>query len=149
MKERSRIGTVKLDSNNDTGIPNKVKEDKLLIEKLNKIIKEKNNEIKLLQNKLLDSKDMVHDIIQEKNSLKKRMNQYELDEFNLQIGKFAELKNDYNKIEHRLNITKKQLDTARNQIIFDKQVIEDLKNRSLMDYLRKRFPESFVSYKKQ
>jgi chromosome segregation ATPase len=123
--------------------------DKLLIEKLNKELAEKNNEIKLLQTKFIDSQDRIHDIIIEKDSLKKQINQYELKELELQIGKFEELKNNYNKLEHRLNITKKQLDEARNQIIFHRQVIEDLENRSFMDYLRNRFPESFVDYKEK
>lgn len=123
--------------------------DKLLIEKLNRELAEKNNEIKLLQTKFIDSQDRIHDIIIEKDSLKKQINQYELKELELQIGKFEELKNNYNKLEHRLNITKKQLDEARNQIIFHRQVIEDLENRSFMDYLRNRFPESFVDYKEK
>jgi chromosome segregation ATPase len=145
MKERSRIGTDKHDKKNDI----KSQNDKLLIEKLNRELAEKNNEIKLLQTKFIDSQDRIHDIIIEKDSLKKQINQYELKELELQIGKFEELKNNYNKLEHRLNITKKQLDEARNQIIFHRTVIEDLENRSFMDYLRNRFPESFVDYKKK
>jgi chromosome segregation ATPase len=145
MKERSRIGMDKHDKKNDIESQN----DKLLIEKLNKELAEKNNEIKLLQTKFIDSQDRIHDIIIEKDSLKKQINQYELKELELQIGKFEELKNNYNKLEHRLNITKKQLDEARNQIIFHRQVIEDLENRSFMDYLRNRFPESFVDYKEK
>lgn len=52
--------------------------DKLLIEKLNRELAEKNNEIKLLQTKFIDSQDRIHDIIIEKDSLKKQINQYEL-----------------------------------------------------------------------
>lgn len=145
MKERSRIGMDKHDKKNDI----KSQNDRLLIEKLNRELAEKNNEIKLLQTKFIDSQDRIHDIIIEKDSLKKQINQYELKELELQIGKFEELKNNYNKLEHRLNITKKQLDEARNQIIFHRTVIEDLENRSFMDYLRNRFPESFVDYKEK
>ena len=45
-------------------------------------------------------------------------------------------------------MTKEHLDMARDQIKFHKKVIEDLENRSFMDYLRNKFPESFIEYKK-
>jgi len=128
---------------------NRAQKDKLLIKKLNKEILEKNNEIVQLQNKLSDSHERIHDMILEKGSLKKQINNFELKQLDIQFGKFEELKNDYNKLEHRLNITKEHLDDVRRQIIFNKKVIEDLENRGFMDYLRKRFPESFVDYKKK
>ena len=84
-----------------------------MIEKLNKEIADKNNEIIQLQNKLLDSKEKIHDIIIEKGSLKKTINEFELKELDIRFGKFEELKNDYNKLEHRLNVTKEQLDEIR------------------------------------
>jgi chromosome segregation ATPase len=150
MKELSRIDTDKPDSKDDDRVQNnKIKDDKLLIEELNKEITDKNNAIIRLQNKLSDSQERIHDIVLEKSSLKKKINDYELKELDIQFGNFEELKNDYNKIEHRLNVTKEQLDEARIEIKFYKQVIEDLENRGLMDYLRKRFPESFVNYKKK
>ena len=145
MKERSRIGMDKHDKNSDT----EIQDDKLLIEKLNRELEEKNNENKLLQNKFIDSQDKLHDIIIEKDSLKKQINQYQFMELDLQIGKFEDLKNNYNKLEHRLTITKEQLDEARNQIISHRQVIRDLENRGFMDYLRNRFPDSFVDYKEK
>jgi chromosome segregation ATPase len=128
---------------------NRAQKDKLLIKKLNKEILEKKNEIVQLQNKLSDSHERIHDMILEKGSLKKQINNFELKQLDIQFGKFEELKNDYNKLEHRLNITKEHLDDVRRQIIFNKKVIEDLENRGFMDYLRKRFPESFVDYKKK
>ena len=128
---------------------NRAQKDKLLIKKLNKEILEKKNEIVQLQNKLSDSHERIHDMILEKGSLKKQINNFELKQLDIQFGKFEELKKDYNKLEHRLNITKEHLDDVRRQIIFNKKVIEDLENRGFMDYLRKRFPESFVDYKKK
>ena len=85
---------------------NRAQKDKLLIKKLNKEILEKNNEIVQLQNKLSDSHERIHDMILEKGSLKKQINNFELKQLDIQFGKFEELKNDYNKLEHRLNITK-------------------------------------------
>ena len=145
MKELSNIDSDSLNNKNDNVSQN----DKLLIKKLNKEIVEKNNEIIQLQNKLSDSYERIHDIIFEKDSLKKQINNFELKQLDIQFGKFEELKSDYNKLEHRLNITKEHLDDVRRQIIFNKKVIEDLENRGFMDYLRKRFPESFVNYKKK
>jgi chromosome segregation ATPase len=145
MKELSNIDSDSLNNKNDNVSQN----DKLLIKKLNKEIVEKNNEIIQLQNKLSDSYERIHDIILEKDSLKKQINNFELKQLDIQFGKFEELKSDYNKLEHRLKITKEHLDEAHNQIIFNTKVIEDLENRGFMDYLRKRFPESFVNYKKK
>jgi chromosome segregation ATPase len=145
MKELSNIDSDSLNNKNDNVSQN----DKLLIKKLNKEIVEKNNEIIQLQNKLSDSYERIHDIIFEKDSLKKQINNFELKQLDIQFGKFEELKSDYNKLEHRLKITKEHLDEAHNQIIFNTKVIEDLENRGFMDYLRKRFPESFVNYKKK
>jgi chromosome segregation ATPase len=150
MKELSRNNIDNPDSKDNTGAQNnKTTDDKLLIEKLDKEIKDQNKTIIQLQNKLLDTEERIHDIILDKASLKKQINKFELKELDIQFGKFEELKNDYNKIEHRLNVTKKQLDDARNNIEFYKKVIDDLENRGFMDYLRNRFPESFVNYKKK
>ena len=148
MKELSQININKTED--DTKAPNnRSKKDKLLIEKLNKEIVDKNKEIIQLQNKLLDSNEKIHDIIIEKSSLKKMINEFELKELDIRFGKFEELRNDYNKLEHRLNVTKEQLDEIRIQIKFHKKVIQDLENRGFIDYIRKRYPESFIDYKKK
>lgn len=150
MKELSGIDNDNPSSKSGSGAQkNKLKKEKLLIEKLNKEIVEKDNEILKLQNKLLDLQEKIHDIILEKGSLKRQIRDFELKELDIRFGKFEELKNDYNKLEHRLTVTKEQLDEVRNQHKLDKKVIEDLENRSFMDFLRKRFPESFVNYKKK
>ncbi|MGB7969684.1 MAG: hypothetical protein WCF28_08950 [Methanobacterium sp.] len=145
MKELSSIDSDNTNNKNDNGAQN----DKLLIKKLNKEIAEKNNEISQLKNKLTDSNERIHDIILEKGSLKKQINNFELKELDIQFGKFEELKNDYNKLEHRLKITKEQLDKTRLKIVFYTKVIEDLENRGFIDYLRNKFPESFINYKKK
>jgi chromosome segregation ATPase len=145
MKELSSIDSDNTKNKSDNG----AQKDKLLIEKLNKEIAEKNNELVQLQNKLSDSHERIHDIILEKGSLTKQINNFELKEIDIQFGKFKELKDDYNKLGHRLNVTKEQLDEARHQIIFHRKVIEDLENRGFMDYLRNRYPESFVDYKEK
>jgi chromosome segregation ATPase len=145
MKELPRTNLDNPENNDDKGHQN----DKLLIKKLYKEIVEKNNEINQLQNKLSESQERIHDIILDKNSLKKQINNYELMQLDIQFGKFEELKNDYDKLKHRLNVTKEQLDIAREQITFNNKVIEDLENRGFIDYLRNKFPESFIDYKKK
>ena len=145
MKELSSIDSDNTNNKNDNGAQN----DKLLIKKLNKEIAEKNNEISQLKNKLTDSNERIHDIILEKGSLKKQINNFELKELDIQFGKFEELKNDYNKLEHRLKITKEQLDKTRLKIVFYTKVIENFENRGFIDYLRNKFPESFINYKKK
>jgi chromosome segregation ATPase len=145
MKELPRTNLDNPDNNND----NEPQNDKLLIKKLNKEIIEKNNEINQLKNRLTESQERIHDIILDKDSLKKQINNFELKQLDIQFGKFEDLKNDYNKIKHRLNVTKEHLDIARDQIIFHEKVIEDLENRGFMDYLRNRYPESFIEYKKK
>ena len=86
-----------------------------------------------------------------------------LKELSLKFIKCNELKNDFKKLEHRMQITKEQLDEARNliesqkesvinaenRVKFMEKVIEDLENRGLKDYLRRRFPETFIEYKKE
>jgi hypothetical protein len=84
MKELSNIDSDSLNNKNDNVSQN----DKLLIKKLNKEIVEKNNEIIQLQNKLSDSHERIHDIILEKDSLKKQINNFELKQLDIQFGKF-------------------------------------------------------------
>ena len=145
MKEHPRTNLDNPENYDDKGPQN----DKLLIKKLNKEIVEKNNEIIQLQNRLSESHDRIRDIIFDKNSLEKQINNFELMQLDIQFGEFEQLKNDYDKLKHRLNVTKEQLDVARDQIIFHKKVIEDLENRGFIDYLRNKFPESFVNYKEK
>jgi chromosome segregation ATPase len=145
MKELPRTNLDNPENNDDKGL----QKDKLLIKILNKEIVERNNEINQLQTKLSESNERIHDIILDKNSLKKQINNFELMQLDIQFGKFEQLKNDYDKLKHRLNVTKEQLDMSRHQIKFHKKVIEDLENRGFIDYLRHKFPESYIDYKKK
>jgi len=163
MKKHSQLDSDnKKIKNNEHPNNDKLNEDKILLEELEKELAERDHEIDQLNNKLLDAQERLHDAIHEKNSLEKQVNEFELKELSFQFGNFEQLKNDYNKLEHRLIITKNQLDDARIQIRSQKEfvdnardrvkfmeiVIEDLENRGLIDFLRNRFPESFITYKK-
>jgi chromosome segregation ATPase len=147
MKQQAQNDTISKEDR--TPQKSKLTDDKLLIEKLKTEIRARDKEIISLQNMLDDSKERIHDVIQEKGSLKDQINQYELKELNLQFGKFEELKNHYNKLEHRLIITKERLDEARKQIQLQNQVILDLEKLSFIDFIRNRYPESYNTYKKQ
>ncbi len=141
----------------------KLNEDKISLEEIEKELAEKDDMIIQLESKLLDSQERIHEVIIEKGSLEKQVKEFELKGISLQLGNFEELKNNYNKLEHRMTITKNQLDDARiqiksqnefvknakEQVEFMETVIEDLENRGLIDFLRNRFPESFVTYKKR
>ena len=134
-----------------------------LLEKMENELSDKTHEIIQQQTKISDLQDRIHDVIIEKGSLEKQVNNYKLNEISLQFGKCEELKNDYKKLEHRLGITKNQLDKARKhiesqrqfvenakqQLEFMDKVIEDLEHRGLIDFLRNKFPESFITYKRK
>jgi hypothetical protein len=141
----------------------KLNEDKISLEEMENELAERDHMIVQLENKLLDSQERIHEVIVEKGSFEKQVKEFELKGLSLKFSNFEQLKNDHDKLEHRLVITKNQLDDARLQIKSQKEyvdnakeqvefmeiVIVDLANRGLMDLLRNRFPESFVSYSKK
>ena len=168
MKEKSLICTVntKNEKNReDTGSLKfqKPSDDNSLVEELEYDLVNKNKEIIELQKRLEDAQERIHDVIILKGSLEKQVNDMKLKELSLKFVKCNELKNDFKKLEHRMQITKEQLDEARNliesqkesvinaenRVKFMEKVIEDLENRGLTDYLRRKFPETFIEYKKE
>ncbi len=145
--------TVKMNNSDNKNIYDENNEisdsdDESSLEELEELLAFKDNEIIELQARLDDAKDRIHDLIVEKGSLEKKNTEQKLKELDLKLGKFEELKNDYLKLEHRTNITKGHLDESRNQIKIQEKVIEELANRGLTDYLLRRYPESFIDYKK-
>jgi chromosome segregation ATPase len=168
MKEKYRIDAVnpKNEKNReDIGSlkSKKPSDDNSLVEELEHDLVSKNTEIIELQKRLEDAQERIHDVIILKGSLEKQVNDMKLKELSLKFAKCNELKNDFKKLEHRMQITKEQLDEARNLIKFQEEtvinaenrvkfmekVIEDLENRGLTDYLRRKFPETFIEYKKE
>jgi len=160
MKENSRIDEVnqslKKDRINANLESDTQMDDNSSIEELENELKRKNNKIIELQKKFENAQERIHEVIIQKNSFEKRVNELELKQLSLQLVNYDELKNKFSKLEHRMQITKKQLDDTRNHIELQKQrikllekVIEDLENRGLTDYLRHKFPETFIEYKKK
>lgn len=99
--------------------------------------------------KLEDTEERFHLTIKDKQILEKRINELELKELSIQLGNYEELKMNHSKLEHRIQITKKQLEDARKYIKFMENVIDDLGNRGIVDLLRKRFPETYIEYMKK
>lgn len=126
----------------------KSKDYEAIIEGLELKLKEKEFEIQELRGKLQDKYEMLQDRIEEKKVLEKRLEQFELNDATLKMGKLDEVTLENHKLEHRVQVTRKQLDEARDDLKFQEKVIEDLENRGFLDFLLKRFPESFREYKK-
>jgi chromosome segregation ATPase len=163
MKENSQIEKLnrgsKKDENEKKHDPDKTQD---LTEELEKKLKIKDNELIELQKKLECANERIHDIVNEKIILEKRVSELEFKDISIQFGKFEQLKKEYDKLVHRLQVTKNHLDIARkqiklqdqfvedskHQIEFNEKVIHDLENRGLTDFILNRFPESFKDYKK-
>jgi hypothetical protein len=133
------------------------------IEDLEERLRKKNFEISELKEKLQDKEELVLDMIKAKKILDKRISDLELLQLNLKLDDFEELKMEHRKLEHRTQITKKQLDEARNKIEsqkkyvaeakerveFMEKVINDLEKRGFADLIRNRYPETFIEYQKK
>ncbi|MBP2046006.1 hypothetical protein [Methanobacterium aggregans] len=126
----------------------KNKDYEAIIEGLEFKLKQKESEIQELREKLQDKYAMLQDRIDEKKILEERVKELELKDISLKLGKLDELTNKNLKLDHRVQVTKKQLDYARNDLELQKKVIEDLENRGVLDFLLRRFPETFKEYKK-
>jgi chromosome segregation ATPase len=133
------------------------------IEDFEEKLRKKNFKISELQGKLQDKEELVLDLINGKKILDKRIRDLELMELSLKLDDFEKLKMEHRKLEHRTQITKKQLDEARNKIVsqkkyvaeakerveFMEKVINDLEKRGFTDLLRNRYPETFIEYQKK
>lgn len=126
----------------------KSKDYEAIIKGLELKLKEKESEIQELRVKLQDKYEMLQDRIEEKKVLEKRLEKFELNDATLKMGKLDEVTLENHKLEHRVQVTKKQLDEARGDLKFQERVIEDLENRGFLDFILRRFPESFREYKK-
>ena len=123
--------------------------DEQSVEELEKELNLKENEIKGLREKLAGTQEQLQDTMNEKKLLEKRMSELELKEIDLKLNNSENLRQEHNKLEHRVQVTKKQLDDANDNLKFQHKVIEDLENRGIMDIIRGRFPESFMRYRKK
>jgi chromosome segregation ATPase len=122
------------------------KNEESLIEELEKELSKREDTIKHLKEELADSMVRIQDMIEKNRSLEAKINKYELQDVSMKIGKFEELKQNYKKLDHRTQITKKQLDDLRKYSQFTETVITDLEKRGFIDLILRRYPESYQEY---
>lgn len=127
---------------------NLMKDTEARIKELEKKLKSRESDIENLQEKLRTNKDMLQDVIQEKNQIKLRLQEYDLNLTDAKLSQYQKLQEDHQKLVHRLQVTKKHLDDARDEIAILREIIDDLTHRGLFDRIRSRYPESLKKYKK-
>jgi DNA repair exonuclease SbcCD ATPase subunit len=130
-------------------LPDTDDKDETSVEELEKELNLKENEIKGLREKLTRTQEQLQDTMNEKKSLEKRMSELELKEIDLKLNNSENLRQEHNKLEHRVQVTKKQLDDANDELKFQNKVIEDMENRGIVDIILGRLPESFERYRKR
>jgi uncharacterized coiled-coil protein SlyX len=132
---------------NDDDSNQKSKKDyDALIEKLEKKLAKKQVIIQDLNERVHDANNRVSDMVEKNSSLESRINEYELQDLAMKFGKFEALKDNNKKLDHRVKVTKKHLDNAREYLKFTDVVILDMKNRSTLDRILRRYPDSYLRY---
>lgn len=132
---------------NDDDSNQKSREDyDAIIEELERELVKKQAIIDDLNEKIQDANSRISDMIGKNKSLESRINEFELQELAMKFGKFEELKDKNKKLDHRVMITKKHLDSAREYLKFTDVVILDLKNRGTLDRILRRYPDSYMGY---
>jgi|GEM_PF-1000962 len=120
-----------------------------LLEKLEKELNSKDEELIQLKEKLSNTQERLLDIIQEKKHVEQIKTELELKETELKLKNFQKLENKHHQLSHRSQVTKKQLDQVRAELKIQQKVITDLEKRGFLDYLLRRYPESFQDYQKK
>lgn len=118
-----------------------------IIEELENQLKKKQNIVIDLNQRILDANSRISDMIEKNKALESRINEYELQDLSMKFGKFEELKDTNKKLNHRVTITKKHLTNAREYLKFTDVVILDMKNRSILNRILRRYPDSYLRYK--
>jgi len=119
------------------------------IKNLEMELAKKESEIEFLKEKFNNNQEILLDVIEDKKELKKQVHDFEVKQLDEKLNNFLQLQREKHKIEHRLFITKKNLDEARTELEFRKEIIEDLENRGITDYIMGKFPESLIRYNKR
>jgi chromosome segregation ATPase len=132
---------------NDDDSNQKSKKDyDTIIEELEKELAKKQVIIQDLNERVHDANNRVSDMVEKNSSLESRINEYELQDLAMKFGKFEALKDNNKKLDHRVKVTKKHLDNAREYLKFTDIVILDMKNRSTLDRILRRYPDSYLRY---
>lgn len=124
-------------------------EDNPTLEELENEISRRDNEIVKLHQRLDDAQGRIQDLVKDKKVLQTKINEFELIDLNLELSKYKELKIEHNKLKHRTQVTKQQLDEARERVKFLENVINSLENRGLKERILRRYPEVYLTFKKE
>lgn len=130
-------------------------DDNSRAEELEKLLNTRESEIKTLQERLNNDKEILYDVISEKKLLNKKIQDLELKEIDAKLNDFQKLQQKHHKTKHRLQVTKNLLDEANKKIDESHHkidelniIIEDLKNMGIINHVIGRFPESYKEYEK-
>ncbi len=89
----------------------------------------------------------LQEIREEKIALNESLKELELMKLDLKLLNTQKVQDENNRIQHRIHITKKLLDEARNDLKFQEEVIKDLEELKVLDRVRGKWPESLIVYK--
>lgn len=89
----------------------------------------------------------LQEIREEKTVLNESLKEFELMKLDLKLLNTQKVRDENNRIQHRIQITKKLLDEAREELKFQEKVIKDLEELKVLDRVRKKWPESLIVYK--
>ena len=89
----------------------------------------------------------LQEIREEKITLNERLKEFELMKLDLKLLNTREIQEENNRIQHRIHITKKLLDDARDDLKFRAEVIKDLEELKVLDRIRGKWPDSLIVYK--
>ncbi len=128
---------------------NSVRDLKSRVKSLEIELDKKESEISFLKDKLTNNQEILLDLIEDKKSLKKQVQDYKMKEIEKSLNNFNDLQRKHHRLEHRLFVTKNQLDEARELLDVQEKVIADLKKRGLVDFLMAKYPESYLQYQKK
>lgn len=119
------------------------------IKELEKEVGKNESEIEFLKEKLTNNQEVLLDVIEDKKLLKKQIEDFELKELEDRLNNFRDLQRKQHKTEHRLFVTQKNLEDAREELEFRKKIIKDMENRGILDYILGNYPNSLVKYNKR
>lgn len=126
------------------------------VKRLERELDEKESAIKSLKEQLSNNQSILKDVISEKKQLITRVQEYDLSLVDTKLEQYQKLQETHQKTVHRLKVTKKHLDMAntnikemQGEIKKLKQIISDLNNRGLLDYVLSKYPESYQEYRKK
>ncbi len=132
---------------NDKESLEKDRDKDMLIKELEEKLHYQQEGIARVNAKLSQALDRLSELRQEKEELQSRLEEWEHKKLDFKLQKHEKLEQEYHKMSHRAQVTKNQLDELRREIIFLNKVISDLEERGLIDYIKKRYPPSFIQYK--